>query len=196
MVQTKIWQGELLVVQMNHWMGTYMNAGCPSCEDYISTWLLTAGSLCCPVSDFHVICSGHGRIEGGRCHCDHLYSGNVCQYKGMSTACTMPWKLCLEQQVPIQEHKTRGHKDFLRAFTFSSRRFRWLNISDCSIMLLSHSFRWVLGWLGLWSSWTVHKCGCHFISPDAMLLPDGLVWERLQQGWARFPNCSLVYDLI
>ncbi|XP_076353423.1 uncharacterized protein LOC143248691 isoform X2 [Tachypleus tridentatus] len=33
-----------------------------------------------PESEINEVCSSHGRLEEGRCVCDRLYSGNVCQY--------------------------------------------------------------------------------------------------------------------
>ncbi|XP_067135324.1 uncharacterized protein [Centruroides vittatus] len=35
-----------------------------------------------PVTELRTVCSNHGKINAfGQCQCDHLYSGNVCQYK-------------------------------------------------------------------------------------------------------------------
>ncbi|KAH7971442.1 hypothetical protein HPB49_024151 [Dermacentor silvarum] len=57
-----------LLRQASEWGGKYLFWSCADVD-------------LVPVPEFNVICSGHGRIDGGRCHCDHLYSGNVCQYK-------------------------------------------------------------------------------------------------------------------
>lgn len=57
-----------LVRQAGEWGKSYLFWSCADI-DLIS------------VQEFTVVCSGRGHIERGHCVCDHLYSGNVCQYQ-------------------------------------------------------------------------------------------------------------------
>ena len=49
------------------------------------------GTAILTVNLFHVLigdlcdgntCSGHGSCSNGKCTCERLYKGNICQYKG------------------------------------------------------------------------------------------------------------------
>jgi len=47
-------------------------------------WLFPFLFLVTTINDRKSVCTGHGQLnfKDGKCDCDHLYSGIICQYKG------------------------------------------------------------------------------------------------------------------